>query len=98
MIDTNWHSGGKEGRRAGSKEQETPLGDKMLFAAQVKIMTHQMEHFKEIHTQLSWLSFLSILSLSAASFSLFASLLQCLFASLEEYHTDPKKHRHTSLC
>lgn len=41
----------------------TPLGERMLFAALVEIIIHQMEHFKEIHTQLSWLrSFLSVLS------------------------------------
>lgn len=59
MIDTSWHSGRKEAGRRGRKQWvgETPLGNKMLFAALVKIMTHQMEHFKEIHTQLSWLFF-----------------------------------------
>lgn len=41
----------------------TPLGNKMLFVAIVKIMTHQMEHFKEIHTRLSWLTSFPILSL-----------------------------------
>lgn len=38
---------------AGSSDS---FGEQMLFAALVKIMTHQMEHFKEIHTQLSWLT------------------------------------------
>lgn len=65
MIDTSWHSGRKGDGRRGRMEwvEETPLGNKMLFAALVKIMTHQMEHFKEIHTQLSWLSSFSILPL-----------------------------------
>lgn len=65
MIDTSCQSGRVEWGSTGRKEWVgvTPLGNKMLFAGLVKIMTHQMEHFKEIHTQLSWLSSLFILSL-----------------------------------
>lgn len=65
MIDTSCQSGRIEWGSTGRKEWVgvTPLGNKMLFAGLVKIMTHQMEHFKEIHTQLSWLSSLFILSL-----------------------------------
>lgn len=65
MMYTGWHSDREEWGRTGWKEwvDATPMGNKMLFAALVKIMTHQMEHFKEIHTQLSWLSSFFIPSL-----------------------------------
>lgn len=67
---------------AGSSDS---FGEQMLFAALVKIMTHQMEHFKEIHTQLSWLTL-------PAPLSLHALLLHCLFCLPWGTRRDSKKH------
>lgn len=96
MIDNSWHSRRKAGNKQERVGRSDSLGKKMLFAALVKIMTHQMERFKEIRTQLSWLSSFSILYLLC--FPL-AALLHCLFASHKEYHKALKKHteRYSSL-
>lgn len=81
------------GRKCGAV---TPLGNKMLFVPIVKIMTHQMEHFKEIHTRLSahFLSH-SLSSLLPSHSSLFPAVLS--FASHEEYHIAPKSTKYLSL-
>lgn len=63
-----WGWGGGVERQEGAGSRDS-FGEQMLFAALEKIMTRQMEHFKEIHTQLSRLAPLSHTHRSAAALS-----------------------------